>query len=291
MVLLHVKKGEESLFLHSCCLEDSVSEVLPKLVNIHNGRRKVTRLAEEVLELAKHGVAVKPELAGLLPDQVKELGLVDEYEEQCVPSGGFAFEADPCQRRNGRAPTKAMKEVLRKAVAEVKARVSKENVVAGQEVTEKTVKQCLDLLAGATRIVWPMGLPPTDPVRLELENCEDLSGTQESKLVLEAARTHLWFATKELLRDKQLKDFLGKNEKTKVVVKLATGGSGPPQREPHLTEEQRKTMMMAEHRRREEVKRLLEDEEDQYLNSSWANPTQLKAGLQGMGGGVSWRPK
>ena len=27
MVLLHVKKGEESLFLHSCCLEDSVSEV------------------------------------------------------------------------------------------------------------------------------------------------------------------------------------------------------------------------------------------------------------------------
>ena len=80
-------------------------------MNIHNGRRKVTRLAEEVLELAKHGVAVKPELAGLLPDQVKELGLLDEYEEQCVPSGGFAFEADPCQRRNGRAPTKAMKEV------------------------------------------------------------------------------------------------------------------------------------------------------------------------------------
>ena len=54
-------------------------------------------------------------------------------------------------------------------------------------------------------------------MRLELENCEDLSGTQESKLVLEAARTHLWFATKELLRDKQLKDFLGKNEKTKVT--------------------------------------------------------------------------
>ena len=177
-------------------------------MNIHNGRRKVSRLAEEVLELAKHGVAVKPELAGLLPDQVKELGLVDEYEEQCVPSGGFAFEADPCQRRNGRAPTKAMKEVsiglvcldlkgrahflqvflpllihlvilplqvLRKAVAEVKARVSKENVVAGQEVTEKTVKQCLDLLSGATRIVWPMGLPPTDPVSAARTVCPHLS--------------------------------------------------------------------------------------------------------------------
>ena len=28
----------------------------------------------------------------------QELKLVDEYEEQCVPSGGFAFQADPVQR-------------------------------------------------------------------------------------------------------------------------------------------------------------------------------------------------
>ena len=65
-------------------------------------------------------------------------------------------------------------------------------------------------------IVWPMGLPPTDPVRLELENCEELQGTQESKMVLDPAKTTLWFATKELTREKKLKDFLGKNEKTKV---------------------------------------------------------------------------
>ena len=65
MVLLHVKRGEESLFLHSCTLEDNVSEVgdvqcsqlclrnqvLPKLVNIHNGRRKILRLADEVAVL------------------------------------------------------------------------------------------------------------------------------------------------------------------------------------------------------------------------------------------------
>lgn len=290
MVVLHVKRGEESLFLHSCSLETPVSEVLPRLVNIHNGRRKVARLAEEVLDLAKHGVAVKPELAGLLAEQVKELKLVDEYEEQCLPSGGFAYEADPVQRRNGRAPTKAMKEVLQKAVAEVKARVSRDNIKAGVEVNEQTVKESLDLLRGATSIVWPMGLPPTDPVRLELENCEDLAGTQESKMVLDPAKATLWFATKELLRDKQLKDFLGKNEKTKVVVKLATMGSGPPAREPAFTEEQRKSMMLAEHRRREELKKLMEDEEDEYLGSAWADPKQLASGLQGVSN-VSWRPK
>ena len=89
-------------------------------------------------------------------------------------------------------------------------------------------------------------------------------------MVLDPAKTTLWFATKELTREKQLKDFLGKNEKTKVgapcflwnlylsdslqvVVKLSTAGSGPPVREPMFNEEERKAMMMAEHRRREEV--------------------------------------
>ena len=75
-------------------------------MTIYNGRRKVVRLAEEIKDLAKHGVTMKPELQGLHPDQIKELKLVDEYEEQCVPSGGFAYQADPVQRRNGRAPVK-----------------------------------------------------------------------------------------------------------------------------------------------------------------------------------------
>jgi hypothetical protein len=35
--------------------------------------------------------------------------------------------------------------------------------------------------------------------------------------VLDPAKASLWFATKELARDKQLKDYLGKHEKTKVI--------------------------------------------------------------------------
>ena len=106
MVLLHIKRQEESLFLHSCQVSDSVDSVLAKVVTIYNGRRKVLRLAEEVKDLAKHGVMIKPELQGLHPDQVKELKLVDEDEERCEPSGGFAYLADPVQRRNGRAPVR-----------------------------------------------------------------------------------------------------------------------------------------------------------------------------------------
>merc|ERR1719384_1934890 len=128
MVLLHIKRQEESQFLHSCRVSDPVEAVLEKVVSIYNGRRKVVRLADEVKDLAKHGVMIKPELQGLHPDQVKELKLVDEYEEQCIPSGGFAYAADPVQRRNGRAPVKDLKKVLNETAEDVKKRVHRDNV-------------------------------------------------------------------------------------------------------------------------------------------------------------------
>lgn len=45
-------------------------------------------------------------------------------------------------------------------------------------VTLAVVKEALDLLRGAVMIVYPMGLPPHDPIRMELEDKEDLAGTQ-----------------------------------------------------------------------------------------------------------------
>lgn len=49
-------------------------------------------------------------------------------------------------------------------------------------------------------------------------------------------------------------DYLGKNEKTKVIVKLQKSGSGPPGREPALSAEEQKAMMMHAYRRQEELK-------------------------------------
>lgn len=51
-------------------------------------------------------------------------------------------------------------------------------VEAGVFVTMEMVKDALDQLRGAVMIVYPMGLPPYDPIRMEFENKEDLSGTQ-----------------------------------------------------------------------------------------------------------------
>jgi hypothetical protein len=51
-------------------------------------------------------------------------------------------------------------------------------------VTLPVVQEALDILRGAVTIVYPMGLPPHDPIRQEFDNTEDLSGTHVSKRVL-----------------------------------------------------------------------------------------------------------
>ncbi|TNN22862.1 UPF0769 protein C21orf59 [Liparis tanakae] len=71
-----------------------------------------------------------------------------------------------------------MKEVLMRTVEEAKALISKKQVQANVCLTVEMVKEALDPLRGAVMIVYPMGLPPHDPIRMEFEDQEDLSGTQ-----------------------------------------------------------------------------------------------------------------
>ena len=53
-----------------------------------------------------------------------------------------------------------------------------EQVDANFPLTSEVVQDALDQMRGAVMIVYPMGLPPHDPIKQELENTEDLSGTQ-----------------------------------------------------------------------------------------------------------------
>ena len=48
-------------------------------------------------------------------------------------------------------------------------------------LTEDIISDCLEKLRGAVMIVYPMNLPPYDPIRMEFEGNEDLTGTQVSK--------------------------------------------------------------------------------------------------------------
>ena len=61
----------------------------------------------------------------------------------------------------------------------------------------------------------------------------------------------MWWAGKELLREKPLNSYTGKNEKTKIVVKLSKSGSGPPVREGGIDEETKTKLMSMYHKKQE----------------------------------------
>lgn len=283
MVVLNVKKGDEGLFLMETKTTHDIASLTIEIARLYNLRLRLGRLIQAMEQLAAHGLGLPENMVGLTDEQIEELKLVDEWSEKCVPSGGVAFDQDPIGRRSGNAPTQAMKDVLLKTVADAKSLLSKTQMDNRVCVTKAMLDEAISNIKGATMIVYPMGMPPHEEVRIILEDNEDLSGKQASKVVIEEGQAELWWAGKQLQCEKILGDYIGKNEKTKVVVKLQKRGAGAPQREPVVTEAQQKEMMIYYHRKQEEAKKLAEqaDEPDDYLNSPWANPNSLKQSLQG----------
>lgn len=281
MVLLHIKRGDESQFLFETKLNEKIEKLQKEIVSIFNGRLKLNRLCYEIEELAEHGTALPSNMAGLTDEQIVELKLKDEWAHTCIPSGGYVFNKDPYGRRNGNSPNDQMKSLLKKTIEEAKAMVDKKLVTAGKILTYKDVQSALDILKGAVTIVYPMDLPPHDPIRMEFMNIEDLTGTQASKEVIEPAKCQLWFAGNLLLPDKILQEFLGNNEKSKVIVKINKRGEGAPGREPVVTEDLQKQLMAQAYRRQEELKKLHLDDDDTYLNSNWADPKKMQRQLHG----------
>ncbi|OON19573.1 hypothetical protein X801_04560 [Opisthorchis viverrini] len=100
----------------------------------------------------------------------------------------------------------------------------------------------------------------------------------------------LWFSGKEMLRGKQLSDYVGRNEKTKIVAKLSRRGAGAPAREPVVSEDDQRAMMSYYYKKQEEWKKLEANDEDSYLDSAWAEPGQLKRQFHGLGD-IKWGPR
>ncbi|XP_048396613.1 cilia- and flagella-associated protein 298 isoform X2 [Stegostoma tigrinum] len=275
MVQLHIKQGSESQFLLDTTVDIAVEDLTKQVAAIYNGRLKIDRICTEICELADHGTFLPINMQGLTDEQIEELKLKDEWAEKCVPSGGFEFKKDEMGRRNGQVPNQAMKNVLKRTVEEAKALISKKQVQANVCVTMEMVKDALDQLRGAVMIVYPMGLPPHDPIREEFEGKEDLSGLQAGKLVTEEAEAQLWWAGKELQRSKKLSDYRGQ---------------GAPAREPIISEDEQKKMMMYYYRRQEELKKLDENDDESYLDSDWSDRHALKRQFQGVKD-IRWGPR
>lgn len=294
MVVLNVKIDGQSQFLYETTLESDVPSTVKEVTEIQNGRSKVTRICRHFDDLKEHGPAVHPKKLGLLEDQIKELNLDADPEvikgQGHEPEGGFDSNPDPLQRRCGQRPKDPeMRKILEGSKEQVLTKISTDLVKQNKALTAEVIKECLDILKGAVTIVYPGNLPDYDPIRMELEDREDLSGTQDSKSVLDPEEVTLWFANKELKVGNKLKDHLGKHEKTKVVVKLSTKAKGQPSTEPSLSPQTMKKLQFESFKRMEEIRKLERDDDDTYMDSNWADQGQLKRRFNGLNN-ISWKP-
>lgn len=183
--------------------------------------------------------------------------------------------------------------MLLRTADEVEASVSHKLVDTKKCVTRDICKKGLDNLYGAVMIAFPAfhRLPIYDPARMELENKEELDGKSEMQDILDLSEATIWWAGKEMLRGKLLSDYVGKNEKTKIMARLQPKNSGAPARESRVDEATHKAMLSYYYKKQEENKKLIDDDDNSYLESEWANSKALKNSLVGGGRVTSWKPR
>jgi len=276
MVVIHVKfQGGEDQFLYETTGDTTNDALLRGLVDVNNTRVRIAYLCGAMAELAEHGPAKPHGEEGI--DRIQALGggtfveKADNYKE------------DPQGSRTGNGVGEQMTGVFKDVCSDAEAYISKDRALARKALTKEGLTEKLTTMKGAVTMAFPMGLPKWDPVYAALEDGEHgLDGTQAESGLLEPGTAQLWCAGKEFVREETVVDRVGKNEKTKVVVKLQKPGHGAPAREPCVSEEERKAMMAHYFKRQEEMKALAEANDDDYLQSGWADTKALKNSLQGL---------
>lgn len=274
MVVIQVKKGDLDGFLFETSCDTSNDSLIRDLVFVWNLRIRLAQLCHALREMAKYGPMKLPDKAGL--DEIAE-----KYEGRHVEKNEF-YQADPTGLRTGNGVGPQLSATIEQVCADAEIILMKENILRKIAITKEGLQEKLDNMRGVVIMAYPMGLPAWDTVRLSIEGETGLEGTAAGQELLDPATAELWVASRSFDRNQTVGDRLGRNEKTKVVGKLQKAGAGPPGREPVVDEEEKKAMMAFYFKKQEEMKRLAEDSDDNYLNSSWANPKQLKSSMRGV---------
>merc|ERR1719240_721861 len=291
MVLLHVKRSEKEGFLFETPAASEVQDTVREMVAAHNLRLKVNRLAEAAGQLALYGPMKLPEQQGL----DDSTALLEEYDvktgtyNHVTPTHGANYRQDPNERRTGDAPSDDLAAVIQKTCEDAVALTAQRMVDMKQSISAKPLEDAINNIRGAVMIVYPMGLPDYDHVRQILEEREELEG-QAAMELLDPEQCNLWFASKELQREKLLSDYVGKNDKSKCVIKLQKKGAGAPSREPIVSEAEQKAMIAFYHKKEQEQQKMALEDEDAYMHSAWANPKALKNSFTGVGD-ISWKAR
>lgn len=206
--------------------------------------------------------------------------MAEKYDNASIDKNEF-YQADPTGARTGNGVGPQLTETIERVCQDAEAVLSPNYAAMKKAVSVALLTEKLDNMRGAVMMAFPMGLPEWDTVRLTIEGLDGLEGTAAGQELMDPDSAEVWIASRALERSQTVGDRLGKNEKTKVIAKMQQPGGGCPGREPGVSEEEKKSMMAFYFKKQEEMKKLSESNEDDYLNSSWADPKALQRSLRG----------
>jgi len=185
-----------------------------------------------------------------------------------------ALQEDKTERHN-------FKEILLKLVTEIESFLGQKIFEAGSCLTSQDSSQLLQKARKVLETVFSTPLP--------LHLIDILETTTEE--MFHDANSTLWFAGKEMKRDKPLSEYVGKNEKSKVIVKLQKSSAGPPLREGKMSAEEEKQVMLHMFRRNQELQRLEEDDDLSGSSRQSGDSQSLRRAFQGLGTNIRWKPE
>jgi hypothetical protein len=248
-------------------------------------------------ELLKHGPLKTEETRGLKEtEHLEEENLEEKYRSKKTPMPpkvGTKFNEDKTNQRTGWILEDDITSKAMQAVTDAKEYISYLRAEKRKVTSVEELNNHIQLMYGAVMICYPAyhGLGDWEPCKVIFEDKTDILRKDEpNQDYFQFESTCIWYAGKELERPKLLSDYIGKNEKTKIIVKFTRKGSGAPVREPLIDKETHSKMLSYYYKKQEEQKKLEGESEDSYLDSQWADPKGMQKQLY-MKGDISWKFK
>ena len=297
MVLLHFKIGEKNQFIIDLPSSTQITDVIKQGITVNNLRCKIDSLCMCIEELLKHGPLKTEETRGLKEtEHLEEENLEEKYRSKKTPMPpkvGTKFNEDKTNQRTGWILEDDITSKAMQAVTDAKEDISYLRAEKRKVTSVEELNNHIQLMYGAVMICYPAyhGLGDWEPCKVIFEDKTDILRKDEpNQDYFQFESTCIWYAGKELERPKLLSDYIGKNEKTKIIVKFTRKGSGAPVREPLIDKETHSKMLSYYYKKQEEQKKLEGESEDSYLDSQWADPKGMQKQLY-MKGDISWKFK
>jgi hypothetical protein len=159
MVRIRLEQSKETIFLYEMTTGTPIVEIIEEIASIHNAILRIRSLVGMMKELVKSG---------------------------------------PLGEDNERHDPPADAAVIQRAIADAESAISADQVKKNVCFTPAYVSEELARLAGAITIVFPQGLPPSEPVRRVIEG-GDVQGEQDPHTC------QIWWARKSFQRGKLLR--------------------------------------------------------------------------------------